>query len=322
MLWPMNLSAGRPTLFVASTGGHLTQLIDLSERITEVERAVWVTFESDQARSALEGREVIYVPYLAPRGYASLLRNLPRAARVLRRQRPERVISTGSGIALAYLPLARIVGARAYYIESATRAAGPSRTGALLARVPGVRLRTQHPQWAEGKWRFAGSVFDGFQPVPGPPRPLHKVVVTVGTMETYGFRRLVQRLFDVLPAGVEVLWQTGVTDIAGIDIDAHRSVPATELEAAIAAADLVVAHAGTGTALTSLRLGHRPVLVARRGAHGEHVDDHQAQTASYLSGLDLVTVLEVDEIDIGALEAATAGSVTRSISPPRIELSG
>jgi UDP-N-acetylglucosamine--N-acetylmuramyl-(pentapeptide) pyrophosphoryl-undecaprenol N-acetylglucosamine transferase len=309
-----------PTMFVASSGGHLTQMIDLADRFAPDGRAVWVTFDTDQARSALEGRAVEYVPSVPPRGYRALAVNVPTALRLLRRHRPRAVVSTGSGIALAFLPAARLVGASALYVESATRADGPSYTGRLLARVPWVQTRTQHPGWADARWRFEGSVFDGFRAEEAPRRPLRRVVVTLGTMETYGFRRLVERLAKILPPDVEVLWQTGATDVTGLDLDVRVSVPADELEAAMAEADLVIAHAGTGTALTCLRLGRRPLLVPREHAHGEHVDDHQAQTASYLAELGLATVIPVDELELDDVEAAAAWVVRRNDAAPPLRL--
>jgi UDP-N-acetylglucosamine transferase subunit ALG13 len=110
---------------------------------------------------------------------------------------------------------------------------------------------------------------------------------------------------EVAAPDVEVLWQTGVTDATGLDIDARDKVPAKELREAIAAADLVVAHAGIGSALTALDLGKCPVLLSRRQSQGEHVDDHQLMIAgelarrglavsrdpAELSGADLMTAM-------------------------------
>jgi len=307
-------------LLVASTGGHLTQLIELADRLPGARSRTWVTFDSAQSRSSLAGEDVRYLPYVAPRGYLALAKCLRPASRILRETSPDRVVSTGAGIALAFLPAARRHGATALYIESATRAEGPSMTGKLLSRFRHVELATQHPGWVDDRWTYRGSVFDGFESVAGMPHELRRVVVTLGTMETYGFRRLVERLVRVLPAEAEVLWQTGVTDLTGLAVDGRAAVPASELEEAIATADLVIGHAGTGSALTALRLGKRPLLVPRRAAHGEHVDDHQLQTAAYLSGLGLATVVDASELDEDTLFAATAATVRRRSQPPPLRL--
>jgi UDP-N-acetylglucosamine transferase subunit ALG13 len=231
------------------------------------------------------------------------------------------VVSTGSGIALAYLPQARFVGAAAHYIESATRVAGPSKTGEVLQWAKQVRLHTQHHQWADARWSHRGSVFDGFEYVPGERRDLRRVVVTLGTMETYGFRRLVERLLTVLPGDVEVTWQVGSTDVSGLDIDAQVGLPVADLRAAIKVSDLVVAHAGTGIALSCLELGHRPLLVPRSVAHDEHVDDHQLQTARYLAHRNLATTAPVESVTVETLTDAAQGHIARVANPPPIDLS-
>ncbi len=106
--------------------------------------------------------------------------------------------------------------------------------------------------------------------------------MTLGTIP-YGFRRLVDRLLQILPSDVEVLWQTGATDVRDVPIRARRLIPARELDRFVAEADVVVAHAGTGSALTALEAGKCPVLVPRRQAHQEHVDDHQRLIARHLA---------------------------------------
>ena len=88
----------------------------------------------------------------------------------------------------------------------------------------------------------------------------------------------------------------------------------------MAAADLVVAHAGTGTALSCLELGHRPLLIPRSASHDEHVDDHQHQTARYLAERDLAAVESVGSLTLATLEAAAAGKVTRIDDPTPVVL--
>ena len=299
------------TLLVASVGGHLSELIEVVPRLGDREPSHWVTFDSPHSRSALHGASVDYVPYVEPRGYLALLRNLPRAMRILGRQRPRRVISTGAAIALPYLAMARLVGAEAYYIESTARTDSPSRTGELLARLPWVHLLTQNPTWADERWRYDGSVFDGFSASHGPPPTIRRVVVTVGTMETYGFRRLIEKLMELLPSEAEVLWQTGSTDVTGLDIDGRRAVDSAELDAAIERADLVVAHAGIGTTLTCLSHGRLPLLVPRDPAFDEHVDGHQIETAGYLADQRLAVVARVEELTREHLARAAGATVER-----------
>ncbi len=310
-------------LFVASTGGHLEELVRLSRRLTPAPAAVsWVTFDDPQARSLLAGEDVRFVEYVPPRGYGPAVRNLRAAASILRGGRFDRLVTTGSGIALPFAFIASVRGLPCHYIESAARADGPSLTGRVIARAPRTKLYAQYRSWALGRWAFEGSLFDAY--VAGEPatgRPAARVVVTLGTMRTFGFRRAVEAIAKVLPEvsapDAEVLWQTGATDLSGTGIQGRERLPAKELSAAVQDADLVIGHAGIGTALHALDAGHCPVLLPRSAAHNEHVDDHQGMIAKDLAERRLCVACDPERLQPEHLWSALSRTVvTRSDLPP------
>ena len=308
------------TLLVASTGGHLKQLHRLHRRLSGVTGPYrWVTFDTPQSQSLLEGEQVDFVPFVGGRDPINLLRNLPIAHRIFRDREIDKTVSTGSSVALPYFVVARARGLECHYIESAARGTGPSTTGRIMGRLPGVRLYAQHRRWAGGGWHYRGSVFDSFERAGAAQEPsrIRKVVVTLGTYRGYGFPRLVRRLLEVIPSEAEVLWQTGDTDTRGLGVEAHEAIPDSELRQAIHEADVVVAHAGVGAALTTLETGKCPVLVPRRHARGEHVDDHQIQIASELRGRGLSVSVDADDLTLAELVAGARGSVrTLPEDPP------
>lgn len=309
---------GPRTLLAASGGGHLTQLTRLVDRLPwSTDDRVWCTVDTPQSRSLLAGEDVLFVPSADPRDARAALVNARRIRRLLDGGAFTHAVSTGASLAVSALPLARRAGARCYYVESAARVQGPSLSGRLLTPFRRVRCYTQHRRWARRRWAYAGSVFDAFAAGPVAPPRLDRVVVSLGTQGDYGFRRLVERLVAVLPPSADVLWQTGATDVADLSIDARRAVPAHELEAALREADLVIAHAGVGTALSSLEAGRHPVLVPRRAAHREHVDDHQVQIAHELERRGLATRAEVDELDLPLLLEASSRT-TVAHAPPML----
>lgn len=311
------------TMLVASSGGHFTQLAELWPRIRQAnEKCVWVTFDSPQTRSMLQGQNVEYVPYIKPRGLASVIKNVPQAFRLVRKYHVDRVISTGSAIALAYLPYSAVRGIPTHYIESATRVEGPSVTGKALLRIPGIKFYNQHEEWADQQWSFIGSVFDGFESVKldVPPEKIRRAVVSVGTMEDYSFRDFFIKLADYLKDAESVLWQTGSTNVADLGIDGREVFPAHEMEQAMKQADVVVAHAGTGTALTSLRMGKLPILVPRDSSHGQHVDDHQFQTAKLLHDLKLAHSRRIEKLTREDLLEAAAYKIVRLAQPAELHL--
>lgn len=120
--------------------------------------------------------------------------------------------------------------------------------------------------------------------------PAYRVVVTVGT-DHHPFDRLMGWVEDWADAhpDVAVLVQRGESATpAGV-----RSVDMLgydELVAAMAGADAVVAQGGPGGIMDARSVGHRPVVVPRRGTLGEHVDDHQVTFAAWMADRDLVSL--------------------------------
>ena len=311
------------TLLVATTGGHLTQLFDVAGRLPEDNGGgrVWCTHANAQSRSLLAGEDVEWIPYIGVKDLPGVLRTTPVAHRLLKQRGVHRAVSTGSGIALAFLPYLAARGVRTHYIESAARVEGPSVSGRVLNGVPGVRLYTQYRRLAAGRWRYGGSVFDGFRPAPAPAPAagLRRAVVTLGTAEEFPFRRLLEAAVPLLD-GVDTLWQTGGTPTEGLPIEPQPWLPAAELAGALAAADVVITHAGVGSALTALRSGRCPVLVPRETARGEAGDDHQEQLARELAERGLAVHRRADELTVEDLLDAASRRVERVAHPPTFEL--
>ncbi|NYE35530.1 UDP-N-acetylglucosamine transferase subunit ALG13 [Nocardioides cavernae] len=308
-------------LLVANDGGHLMQLHTLRPRLG-VEDVVWATVRTPQSESMLAGERVHWMAPCPPRDMGAVARNAVAARRIFREHDITLAVSTGAALALAVLPQARLRGIETVYIESATRYDAPSLSGRALAMVPGITTFSQSSALTKGHWQYLASPWELYDTAPVRQQPIRRMVVSLGTQEGYGFRRLLERLVPLVPEGTEVLWQTGGTDTTGLGIDARERVPAEEMAAAIRAADVVVAHAGTGIALMALENGKLPVLVPRRAMHGEHVDDHQLTIALELSLRDLCISRDADSLKARDLEAAASRVVTKVTDPPPLHISG
>lgn len=314
------------SLLVASTGGHLEELVRLRRRFNPALGAVeWATFDTGQSRTLLAGEVVHFVPFVRPKDVRGTLKSAVAARRLLEHRNYARIISTGAAVAVPFVARARAQGVAAHYIESAARSDGLSLAGAMVSRIPGVRLYGQYPGWTSGRWQFRGSVFDGFSPGPlRPSRPLDKVVVTFGTQRDFGFRRALDALIRVLPdvctTSPTVLWQTGATETSGLGIPAVDSVPAGELEDAVREADLVISHSGVGTALLTLEHGKCPVLLPRRAAFHEHTDDHQQLIADELERRGLAVHVDPDLLTRDDVITASRMTVRQADEPERFIL--
>lgn len=144
-------------LLVASSGGHLLQLVHLASGLPDAEWT-WVSFDTPDARSLLRGKRVVHAHHPTNRNLPNLLRNLVLAVRLVRRVRPDFVLSTGAGVALPFVILGRLSGARVVYVESFARTTGLSLTGRLVR--PFVhRLFVQWPGAATAHAEYRGSIF-------------------------------------------------------------------------------------------------------------------------------------------------------------------
>lgn len=307
-------------ILVATTGGHLTQLVRLAARldVTQGEQ-IWVTHRAAQSESMLSGRNVEYVPFIAERDVMGVARSLRHVHGLIERHEPTAIVSTGSAIAVGYLGYAALRGVPSYYIESAARPDGPSRTGRILGPWPRVQTFTQYPRRAGGGWRHVGSVFDDYSPAEGDggSRPL-RVTVTVGS--SLPFDRLLRQLVAIAPSDTEFIWQVGESDPEGLPGIVHEFLPAAELDKHMQESDVVVAHAGCGSALAALEAGKAPVLVPRLAAYGEVVDDHQVQIADFLQDRGLCLHRSVSDLQWDDVERAASMAVTTSGTPTPVNL--
>jgi UDP-N-acetylglucosamine--N-acetylmuramyl-(pentapeptide) pyrophosphoryl-undecaprenol N-acetylglucosamine transferase len=305
-------------LLIASTGGHLTELVLLAPRLSPPAREeLWVTFDSKQSRTLLAGRNVQFIRDTPPRDWRGVLANIKTARRMLASSSIETVVSNGAGVALSFLPLARAKGIPTHYIECSARTEGPSVTGRILQRIPGIHLYTQHQDLVNGRWSYAGSVFDSYERVDLPtPRSLQKVVVTIGTLD-FSFRRLLDRLKAVLPRQADVVVQAG-PDSARIDwpgASVETMMAPDELGFAMKQADVVITHAGIGSALMAFEAGKSPILVPRRKSYAEHVDDHQMQIARRFGDRGLAVVADASMISLEHFTTALGQCVKRASEP-------
>lgn len=131
-------------LFVSSSGGHLSQLLRLRPWWEQHERR-WVTFDLPDARSKLAGEKLIPAHHPTTRNVANTVRNTVLAASVVRRYRPDVVISNGAGVALPFFIVARCLRIPTVYVEVYDRISSKTLTGRLCHPLT-TRFLVQWPE--------------------------------------------------------------------------------------------------------------------------------------------------------------------------------
>lgn len=313
MLEPHPALAGGKLLLCASTGGHLWQLERIARRFSARDDSLWVTFDTEQSRSLLAGRRVLHVPYISPRDYRGVVSATLAIDRALRRESFDGLVTTGAGIAISTIVPAARHGLRRLYIESVSRVTGPSMSGRIVHATRLFETWNQHPGWATDRWTYHGSVLGELVARSVGERPVRRVFVTLGTIKPYTFGRLVDQVAAVLPPEVDVVWQLGVTPAPpGLRGTVHQFMPASEFVAETHRADVVVTHSGVGTVIALIESGIFPIVVPRRSAHGEHVDDHQAEIAELVGNVGIGLVSEADELTLDDFATAATKEVAHA----------
>ena len=143
-------------MLVASSGGHLLELVQLRDEWESNDRA-WVTFPTTDAITLLEGELVDYAYYPTNRNLKNLVRNVFVAFRVVATRRPRAIVTTGAGVAVPFCYVGRLFGARVVFIESFARVSSPSMTARLVHPIASAFF----VQWPDMLQHFPRGRYEG-----------------------------------------------------------------------------------------------------------------------------------------------------------------
>lgn len=131
---------------VGSSGGHLTHLY-LLKPFWEDKNRFWVTFDKEDAKSILKNERVYPCYYPTNRNIKNLKKNTVLAWKLLRKEKPDLIISSGAAVAVPFFYLGKLFGIKTIYIEVFDRIDSPTLTGKLVYPVTDKFI----VQWEEMK---------------------------------------------------------------------------------------------------------------------------------------------------------------------------
>ena len=131
---------------VGSSGGHLAHLNMLKPFWSREDR-FWVTFDKEDARSILKDEKMYPCYFPTNRNLKNLIKNTFLAIRILRKERPDVIISSGAAVAVPFFYIGKLFGAKTVYIEVFDRIDKPTVTGKLVYPVTDKFI----VQWEEMK---------------------------------------------------------------------------------------------------------------------------------------------------------------------------
>ena len=132
--------------FVGSSGGHLAHLYMLKPFWKNKER-FWVTFDKEDARSLLKDEKMYSVYYPSNRSIKALLINTWRALRILPKEKPDLIISSGAAPAIPFFWIGKLMGAKTVYIKVFDRIDAATIAGKLCYPVTDLFI----VEWEEMK---------------------------------------------------------------------------------------------------------------------------------------------------------------------------
>ncbi len=131
---------------VGSSGGHLTHLMQLKEWWDNEER-FWVTFEKEDSKSILKDEKKYWCHFPTNRNIKNLIKNTFLAIRILIREKPNLILSTGAAPAIPFFYIGKLFGAKLVYIEVYDRIEKPTLTGKIVYPICDLFIL----QWEEQK---------------------------------------------------------------------------------------------------------------------------------------------------------------------------
>jgi beta-1,4-N-acetylglucosaminyltransferase len=136
-------------LLVCSSGGHFKACQQLRPFWQGHER-YWVTFRTETTEAALVGETIYWAYSPTNRNLPNFFRNLWLAFSILRRDRPDVIITTGAGVAVPFLILGKLWKSQTVFIESVTRVTNLS----LSARLALPFLNVLYVHWPQLQVRY------------------------------------------------------------------------------------------------------------------------------------------------------------------------
>lgn len=131
---------------VGSSGGHLTHLYMLKPFWNNKNR-FWVTFDKEDAKSLLKDEKIYTCHFPTNRNIKNLVKNTVLAWNILRKEKPDLIISSGAAVAVPFFYLGKIFKAKLVYVEVFDRIDKPTITGKIVYPITDKFI----VQWDEQK---------------------------------------------------------------------------------------------------------------------------------------------------------------------------
>lgn len=145
-------------LAIASIGGHWKQLLRILPPTLESLDKVYVTTHP-KCESMVSNNKFYTVSDFSRWDAYKIIVVFVQVLRILHRESPDIVITTGAAPGLVMLAIAKCFGIKTFWIDSVANVESLSLSGKIASRIA-TRTYTQWPNLENNKILFAGNIFE------------------------------------------------------------------------------------------------------------------------------------------------------------------
>ena len=124
---------------ISSRGGHLFQLYQLKDWWKRYPR-FWVTDRGEDSDYLLRNEKAYYGYFPESRNLFNAIRNFFLAFKILRKEKPNLLVSCGAGIAPPFFYVGKILGCKLIFIETFTFVKRPTLSGKIIYPIANLFL--------------------------------------------------------------------------------------------------------------------------------------------------------------------------------------
>lgn len=285
--------------FASSSGGHLNQIKELDGKL-KCESYFFVTSKDKFSESILKNKKKYFITD-PKRNIIKLIINKLQTIKILMIEKPDIIISTGSGTAFWMCFLGRILGKKVLFIESIARVTKPSLFGKIVNKFANTTIYQWKPL---GKYYkkgiYGGIIFD----ISFSPKSLKNknIFLTVGSSD-YKFNRLIEWADDLAKTkNYEIFGQIGTSSYIPQHFKYKEFLSTEEMKKQLKKCSIVLTHGGSGSIFNSIHEKKLVIVIPRLKKCGEHVDNHQLELANRISDLHVIKIAKTKKNIIDFIE--------------------
>lgn len=278
---------------VASAGGHYNQMINLYKilSISDLSKYFEIYLVFIKRGDTKNNKKIKYFINPTERNIFKTLKNFYQSFKIFQKEKPDLVISTGAGDALASMLIAKLFGKKVIFIESFSRFNSLSLTGKLVYNF----VDKFYVQW-KSMLKFKKAEYIG-QLLSIKPIKFKKIkksiFLTVGT-SSIPFNRLIKFVDDIALElkDYTIFGQIGNSNYVPNNFKYERYLTNNEMIDCYRKSNIVICHAGTGSITNALTYSCKVYVMPRLKKYKENVDDHQLEIAENFNKIGVINIID------------------------------